>query len=233
MKKFIAACKFSVLVLLLVGIPLVVWLCFPQLVDYLRDPAKLETLLAEYKVQSAFLYIGLQIIQIVLCFLPGQLMQIAAGYAFSVPGAWLLSLVGIGLGTCVTIVLARVLGTDMLLVFFGEERIKRFTRMMNSKKAFVIIFLLYLFPGVPKDFLSYVAGVTRFRMLPFVLLSLTARSPALLASLIFGNMFRNGNFTGMVIVGAIVLVAAAVCLLFRKRFLTFVDRIYQRTSGGQ
>jgi uncharacterized membrane protein YdjX (TVP38/TMEM64 family) len=232
-RRGLTIAKFTVLVLILVGIPLFIVLLHPEIIDQFRSLDAINAMLAKYKTQSIFIYVGLQIVQIILCFLPGQVIQMAAGYAFSVPVALVLSLVGIGLGTCCTFALARIFGRDMVLLVFGEEKAGRFIDMMNSKKAFVIIFLLYLFPGIPKDIFGYVAGVSKLRLLPFVLLSLVARTPALIASLIFGDMFNNKDYSGMIIVGSIVAVVIILCLIFRKRFMNFIDKAYTRSHKEQ
>jgi len=221
--------KFMILVFILVGIPLMIWLLFPQVIEHFNSVDKINTLLTENRLASAFIYVGLQIIQVVICFLPGQVVQMAGGYAFPFLLAVALTLIGIGLGTVFTFLLSRLFGRDMVLVAFGEKRSAKFMNLMNSKKAFIIIFLLYLFPGIPKDIFGYIAGVSKLRLIPFTLLSLAARTPALIASLIFGDMLQKGNYTGMIIIAAIVIVIAVICLIFRKRFTAFIDRVYQRT----
>jgi uncharacterized membrane protein YdjX (TVP38/TMEM64 family) len=228
-RRSLTIAKFTILILIVIGIPLLILLRYPEVIDQFRSFDAVNEMLMRYKTQSIFIYIGLQIVQIILCFLPGQIIQMAAGYAFGVPLAFLLSIVGIGLGTCLTFLLARVFGHDMVLLVFGEEKAGNFIKIMNSKRAFVIVFLLYLFPGIPKDIFGYVAGVSELRLLPFVLLSLIARTPALIASLIFGDMFNNHNYKGMIVVAAIVTVVVIFCLIFRKQFMNFVDRAYTRS----
>jgi len=229
LKTLITIGKFAILLFIVVGIPFIVWLCFPNLIEKINTVDKINAILHHNQLASAFIYIGMQIAQVILFFSPGQLVQMAGGYAFPFPLALLLTFIGISLGTIVTFNMARLLGKDLIFLVFGERRSEKFVEMMHSKKAFVIIFLFYLFPGVPKDAFCYIAGISNLRVIPFTLLSMTARLPALVASLIFGDMFSNGNYNGMFIMAGIVLCVALICLIFRKKFTAFIDKMYVKS----
>jgi uncharacterized membrane protein YdjX (TVP38/TMEM64 family) len=228
-RKLLALMKFALLISIVVGIPAIIWFQYPELIDHFSSFEKADDFLKQYQTQSAFVYIGLQVLQIVISVIPGQPIQFASGYAFGLAGGYALSFIGIGLGTVITYYLGRLLGKDMVYLIFGEERLERFMRAINSKKGLLIIFLIYLFPGIPKDLFAYAAGISKLRCLPFVFLSLTARTPALMCSLAIGKMFRNQSYVGIIVVAVIVLLVAVLAIIFRKRFLSFIDRMYEPT----
>jgi uncharacterized membrane protein YdjX (TVP38/TMEM64 family) len=66
------------------------------------------------------------------------------------------------------------------------------------------------------------------RLLPFLVISLVARSPALLATLLVGDMLRAQSDMGIAVVVAAVLAFAVLALIFRKRFLDAIDKISRR-----
>ena len=221
--------KFTILLFIVVGIPMIFFFCFPNLIHKVDSVEKINAILEQNRLTSAFIYIGMQICQVILFFAPGQLVQMAGGYAFPLPLAILLTFVGVGLGTIIVFNMARLFGKDMVFMLIGRERSIKFIEMMRSKKAFVMIILLFLFPGLPKDALDYIAGVSGLRIIPFTLLSMSARLPALIASLVFGDMFSKGYYNGMIIIGGIVFVTAIICLIFRKNLTNFIDRIYRKS----
>ena len=61
-------------------------------------------------------------------------------------------------------------------LIFGEEKIKSMLETLNSKKAVVLVFLIFLIPGVPKDLCNYVAGLSEMKLKPFLIVSLIGRS---------------------------------------------------------
>ena len=83
-------------------------------VEYLRQNSRIAFLLI----------IGLQIVQVVICVLPGQPIQFAASYMFGVGRGFLLSIIGAVIGTMISFYLAKVLGSDAMHLFFGEEKVK-------------------------------------------------------------------------------------------------------------
>ena len=88
------------------------------------------------------------------------------------------SLTGAFLGTLISFMLARWLGSDFVHLFFGKQKTQDYVKKLNSKRAYTIVFLIYLIPGIPKDIASYAAGVSEMKLKPFMLLSLIGRMPA-------------------------------------------------------
>lgn len=142
--------------------------------------------------------IGIQFIQVVVFAVPGEITQIAAGYAF---GAWygfLYSVIGILLGSAFAFGFARAVGRPAMQRILGADRLARLDRQLQSRKGLAAVFVLFLFPGAPKDALSYCAGLTAMRLPVFMALSVPARTPALLLSTLFGSEAYDGDYTSMV-----------------------------------
>jgi uncharacterized membrane protein YdjX (TVP38/TMEM64 family) len=229
----LAITKFAVLLFIIIGIPLIIYMRNPEILAHFRNVQDMDALLKQYRGRSMFIYVALQIIQIVVAFLPGQALQFAAGYMFSFIAALLLSLAGILIGTVLTFYLGKIFGKDMVYLVFGKDRLERFIGLLNSRKAYVAVFLLYLFPGIPKDIFSYAAGISDMKLIPFTIISIVARTPALAMSLLVGNMLSTRAYTGIIIVSSIVVIIAVVCAIKRKRVYEWVDGIYNRFSKSR
>ena len=229
-KKIIAILKLILLVLIVAGIPAFLYLKYGSgvfskdtaysVIDYLRQNRKIAFLLI----------IGLQIIQVVICVLPGQPIQFAASYMFGVARGYLFSVIGAIIGTTISFYLAKLLGSEAMHLFFGEEKVKEYQRRLNSGRGLLIAFLIYLIPGVPKDLVSYAAGLSEMRFRPFLLAATIGRSPAMLGSLLVGHFFGKQNYTAMIIVTVAVILLLLVCLIKRKELIDFLDRIEMKDA---
>ena len=229
-KKIIAILKLRLLVLIVAGIPAFLYLKYGSgvfskdtaysVIDYLRQNRKIAFLLI----------IGLQIIQVVICVLPGQPIQFAASYMFGVARGYLFSVIGAIIGTTISFYLAKLLGSEAMHLFFGEEKVKEYQRRLNSGRGLLIAFLIYLIPGVPKDLVSYAAGISEMRFRPFLLAATIGRSPAMLGSLLVGHFFGKQNYTAMIIVTVAVILLLLVCLIKRKELIDFLDRIEMKDA---
>ena len=143
-KVVISIVKITLLLLIIIGIPL--YLYFFQF-DWLKGFKDIETIVAflnRYKGQSILIYIAFQIVQIVISVIPGQFFQLAAGYLFGFWASLLYAMVGAVLGTGLSFLLAKLLGRDFLHIFFGEEKMNYYIERLNSKRAYTIVFFLYL-----------------------------------------------------------------------------------------
>lgn len=228
LKRFVSFAKLVVFFLIFIGIPSMVAVYYPGIISRFRNLDDLNAFLDHYKTTGIFIYLLLQMLQILIPIIPGQALQLAAGYLYHfLPGLGL-SLLGIALGTTVSFGLARFLGHDAMVLIFGEEKMREHVRTLNSKRSYKIIFLLYLMPGFPKDFVCFAAGVSEVRFLPFLIVSLVGRTPALMLSIIIGNMTRAGSYHGALIVGIAAVLLFLLFLWKRRELMEFCDRIYER-----
>lgn len=230
-RTVISVLKLLILLGIVIGVPVYVYYNYPVLVDRFRSLEEINKLLKQYKTASIFIYIGLQIFQIIVSVLPGQALQFAAGYAYHFWLGLLFSVIGVALGTVITFYLARLLGKDALHLIFGEERFSRFVHTLNSKRSFIVLFVIFLIPGIPKDLFTYAAGISEIRIIPFLLLSLIGRMPAMIGSILMGSMFYNGSYIGLIIMGAAAVALFVAGLINRNKMVKWTDHFYHRLMG--
>jgi len=224
-KKVIAILKLILLVGIIAGIPAFLYLRYGNGI-FSKDTANTVIEYLRQNSHIAFLLIiGLQIVQVVVCILPGQPIQFAASYMFGVGVGFLLSVIGAVIGTTISFYLAKVLGSEAMHLFFGEEKVQEYQRRLNSGRGLLLTFLIYLIPGVPKDLVSYAAGISEMRFRPFVLTATVGRSPAMLGSLLVGHFFGKQNYTAMIILSAVVVVLILLCFVKRNDIIAFLDKV--------
>jgi uncharacterized membrane protein YdjX (TVP38/TMEM64 family) len=130
---------------------------------------------------------------VVIFAIPGEITQLAAGYVFGVWHGFLYSIVGIMAGSAFNFYFARVVGRPTLKRFMSHSTLEKVDKALNSAKGKSTLFLLFLLPGAPKDALCYGAGFTAIGLLEFVVITGLARTPALLASILFGAHASHGT----------------------------------------
>ena len=225
-KKISAGIKLALLLVLIVGIPLYIFFFHHEVIEEFNSIEKIEAFFLQYRHESMLIYLGLQILQIVICILPGQAMQLAAGYLFHFWIGFILAMAGAFLGTILTYYLARILGHDAMHMIFGEEKIKDTLNKINSKKGVAIVFLIYLIPGVPKDLCTYAAGLSEMKLKPFLLLSMVGRAPGMIGSLLIGQQVHVGGYTSAAVIAGCICVMCVLGLIFRRHVTDFFDRVY-------
>lgn len=214
--------------MILIAIPLYIYFCHHELLEDMSNIRNVEHLLLQYKKEGALIYIAAQIVQIIICIIPGQALQIAAGYLY---GFWIglvLSIIGATLGSIAVFYLARLLGHDAMQILFGERKINEMLGNLNSKKGMLLVFIIFLIPGIPKDLCTYAAGLSELRLKPFLIVSIIARSPGMMCSLAIGRQVMNGNYTSAIVIAVIVAILFLFGLLFRNKVIAFFDKAYDK-----
>lgn len=232
MKKLITILKLLILLGVVVGIPVYIGVYHQEFLSQFNSLEDVNAFLDRYQTASVFVYFAIQVLQLVICIIPGQAMQFAGGYVFGIGLGYLLSITGAAVGTVLTFYLARVLGRDALHLFFDEKKIAHFVEKLNSKKALIVVFVIYLIPGLPKDLITYAAGVSEIKLKPFLILSLVGRTPGMLCSIILGNLFNNGSYIGILVLSIVVAVACIWGVRHHEKLTELIDKGYQRLVKG-
>ena len=162
----------------------------------------------------------IQIAQIFLFILPGEPIEILAGMCYG----WFLGTVFIMISSAIiaTLIfwLVRKIGRQFVYDFSDEEKIKKIENskiFQNPKKIELVLFILFLVPGTPKDLLTYLSGLLPIKMRRFVFISTIARIPSIVTSTIAGANIADGNWKkGIILYGLIVVIVAVVLFIFNK-----------------
>ncbi len=220
-----------VLIFIVVGIPLYIWFFQRDLIQRFSSLDAVTEFLRANKAKGLLIYILVQIIQIVISIIPGQIFQVAAGYVYGFLTGLIASMMGAAIGTTITYFLAKWLGRGGMEAIFGKEKMTYYVKRLNSHRAYNIVFLLYLIPGIPKDLVGYAAGISRINFKIFLLLSLVGRAFGMIGSLLVGTMYEKKMYIAMLCVSVIFLFIFIICIIYRKKLISYIDSIYDKLGN--
>lgn len=228
--KLLAIAELIFILGIIIGIPAYLILIHPEIWYNFKSIEAFEAFMDRYEKKSIPIYLGCQIIQVIVTVIPGQVIQIAGGYFYGFLMALILSVIGITIGSGISFMIARKLGQRPMALIFGEQRFMHYKEMLDTKKAHMIIFLLYLIPGLPKDMVAYAAGVSRMNFTIFIVLSMAGRFPSMAASLLMGTMLESESYIGAVVLAVIVVMICIICFLKRNALMGLADVYYEKLS---
>ena len=104
-------------------------------------------------------------------------------------------------------------------MLFSNEKFKWLYDINDNKKLTIILFVIFLIPGLPKDFLLYVAGVTPIRPLRFFAILLLGRLPWLFASVSIGASIYYQNYLSIVIISVLALAGLIFGIFFKDKLM--------------
>ena len=175
----------------LVGLLVVAVLWGEPLWTIFNDRRALEDLVQRWGSWGPLAIIALQFLQTIAAPIPGHVVGFAGGYLY---GTWLgiaYCMVGMLLGTWLSLILVRRYGRPMVLRLANPETVARFDawldrQTMSSRRGELLLFLIFLFPFTPDDVANLVAGLTTLPIGRIVLLSAVGRLPGVLVPVLIG-----------------------------------------------
>lgn len=173
---------------------LLCWEYLPGLLTWLADARAVRAFVSDHAFVSRLAMLGINIVQVLLAFLPGEPVELASGYAFGFWEGTALCLVASGLATSAIYWATRRWGWKLVGLFFDRSPFDRFSWLKSAKRLELIMLIVFLIPGTPKDFLTYFAGLTNMRFLPVVLIATFGRIPSIVTSTIAASAVGSGNW---------------------------------------
>lgn len=210
-------------------VSLVSWLVWPY-IHMMFEPGGIDQVIDSVRNAGPMVFLillALQFLQIVVAFIPGEATQMAAGMLY---GPWiggLVILLGSILSSAFVFMVVHRLGAPFVKDMVSEKRIEKFDRFERSGKLELIVFVLFLIPGMPKDIFTYLVPLTdmRMRMRTFLLLSNIGRIPGILVSTYAASGLVDGNVWQSIVILAVLAVVAVVCVIFREQLMGVVEKL--------
>ena len=193
------------------------WFIGVPMIRMAEEPDAFRLWVDSHGILGRIVFVGMVTIQVLVAFIPGEPVELLAGYAFGVIEGSLLTMAGFLLGSWLIFLLVRRFGVRLVEVFFSKEKISELGFLRNPKKAQVLAFILMSIPGTPKDFLSYFAGLTPLTLKQWLGIVAIARLPSLLTSTITGAAAGEENYLLSGIMLAITLLMSLFGILYYRR----------------
>lgn len=189
----------------------------PELFAFVADAPRFRSWVDETGPLSRIVFVLANMAQVVFAFLPGEPLELGAGYAFGFWEGTLWCLVASALGTAAVMLLVRTFGMRIAGLFFSPEKITSMKWLQDSRRFELLLFLCFLIPGTPKDLLTYVAGLGTSSIGRIVALTTVGRIPSIVSSTLAAGAFGDGNYTGAAAIAVLTLALAGIGVIaYRK-----------------
>lgn len=195
------------------------------LLDIFLDRERMLEFIDDHLAYAAFIFVGLQALQVVAAPVPGEVTGFVGGLLFDPWWAIVLSTLGLTLGSWAAFVLARLMGRPVVENIVRAETMRRYDYVMKHKGLF-LAFLMFLIPGFPKDILCYILGLGHMRVRDFLAVSITGRLLGTVLLTLGGTYFRNERWGALFVVIGIGLGIVLAVMVYRKRLERWFRRLH-------
>ena len=172
-------------------------------------------------VYGVILLFILQLAQIFLFILPGEPIEILAGMCYGWFWGTIFIIISSTIIATLIFWLVRKIGKQFVYESSDEEKIKKIENnklFQNPKKIELVLFILFLVPGTPKDLLTYLSGLLPIKMRRFIVISTIARVPSIVTSTIAGANIAIGDWKKGIILYVLIVVIVVIALFIFNKF---------------
>lgn len=148
--------------------------------------------------------------QIVVAVLPGEPVELAAGYLFGFAEGTAICLLGGALGTLAVLALTKSMGARVARAFFSEQQLGRLSWIRESRRFELLMLVVFLIPGTPKDALTYVAGLSSCRGWRILAIATVGKIPSIATSTLAAGFASEGQWAAAAATAALTLASVAV-----------------------
>jgi len=171
-------------------------------------------------------FIALQAVQVIIAPIPGEVTGILGGYLYGPVNGVILSTIGLTIGSYVAFLLARVFGKPLAVRIVPNAVMTRFDYLIKNKGQF-LVFLLFLVPGVPKDYFCYIFGLSAISTREYMWLSTIGRVLGTVLLSLEGSCLKGEQYWMFWTIATVGLAFGALAVIFRKS----LEKTFKRMSS--
>lgn len=189
-----------------------------RITQFLMDEEGARRYFQERQPYSAFYYIGLSVLQVVISPIPGELACFLGGLIFGWGPGFVYATIGLTLGSLINVGIGRFFERLFLEKFIPARILDKFEARMD-KYGLITVFILFVFPGAPKDVMCYLFGLSRIPILQFLVVSSIARMPGTFVLSLQGASVFEGDWSMFIYLTIGGMAVVIPLLIFKEKIL--------------
>jgi uncharacterized membrane protein YdjX (TVP38/TMEM64 family) len=189
----------------------------------------LKQTLRQWGILAPVIFITLQALQVIIAPIPGEVTGILGGYLFGERFGFLYSTVGLTAGSVAAFGVGRWLGARYVRTLVSQETWDKMGFIVEAEGA-ILCFVIYLIPGLPKDMVCYLFGMSPMPLWVFTLVSTLGRSPGTWVLSAQGAKTAAGDYLQVILLTAIAVAVVLPLYYHRNRIMRWFR---SRTSAEE
>lgn len=142
----------------------------------------LQEYIGSFGVWAALIFVLIQMLQVIVPILPGGVSCVVGVLLFGPWMGFLYNYIGMSIGSVCAFALSKRFGRPIMDHLFSEKTIAKYEAWTEKKNRFPKFFAAAIaLPGLPDDFLCYLAGITKMSWNYFLFVVLIGRPITLVA----------------------------------------------------
>jgi uncharacterized membrane protein YdjX (TVP38/TMEM64 family) len=194
------------------------------------DREQIKTFTAAFGLGAPVAFIVIQILQVVLAPIPGEATGFIGGYLFGTIPGFLYSSLGLTAGSWINFSIGRFLGKRFVRKLIPESRFERFNYILK-RQGIIVLFILFVFPGFPKDFLCLFLGISTLPLKVFIMIAAIGRMPGTLMLSFQGALLFEKLYGWFILGLTLCLILAFLGYRYREDVYQWIEKFNNQSDS--
>ena len=208
----------------IIGIAIITLLLYKPVYSLINNPDQCKKFLNDFGIFGQLIFSLIVALQVLVAFLPGEPVEILAGYLYGPIMGMFLCILGTGIASVLIYFIVKKLGDKIVYKIFGKEKVEKISFLKNQNKLTYIMLIVFLIPGTPKDIFTYFMPMTKIKFLPFLIISTLARIPSVITSTLGGHALDKKQYFLMAVVFICTAVISLIGIWFYQNKILKKDK---------
>ncbi len=201
-----------------------IWEKIIEFYRLLSDREQIQQLISSFGSSAPPVFMLIQILQVMFAPVPGEATGFIGGYLFGTLPGFIYSSIGLTVGSWLNFMIGRFLGRRYVRKLIPARKFAKIDGLVK-RQGIIILFILFLLPGFPKDYLCLALGLTTLPIKIFILMAAIGRMPGTFALSLQGAFLYEQNYMLLGLMIGACLVMALLCYAYRKRIYLWVEKL--------
>ena len=217
-----------VLVVFLIGLGygyrVPIWEKLNAFYELLSNREQFEAFIGPFGPWAPVVFISVQILQVLFAPIPGEATGFIGGYLFGVIKGFVFSSIGLSVGSWINFLIGRVLGKRYVRKLIPDKHLNRFDTFVK-RQGIIVLFILFIFPGFPKDYLCLFLGLSTLPLKVFLVMATLGRMPGTFLLSMQGAFLYERMYGLFGVVLAICVVIAVIGYRYRDPIYNWIEKV--------
>ena len=204
-----------------------IWEKTTDLYRLFSDREQIRLLISSFGTSAPPVFMLIQILQVIFAPVPGEATGFIGGYLFGTLPGFIYSTIGLTVGSWLNFMIGRLVGERYVRKRIPAHQFQKIDGLVK-RQGVIVLFILFLFPGFPKDYLCLALGVSTLPIKIFILLAGIGRMPGTFALSLQGAFLYEQNYVLLGVMIGAGLILAGLCYAYRERIYLWIEKLEKK-----
>ena len=187
------------------------------------DREQIENFVTSFGHGAPAIFIIIQILQVLFAPFPGEATGFIGGFLFGTAKGFIYSSIGLTAGSWINFSIGRFMGKRFVRKLVPERQLDRLDKIIK-RQGVIVLFILFIIPGFPKDYLCLFLGLSTLPLKIFLILTGIGRMPGTLMLSLQGSYIFEQKYGLFAVIMGLCLIVVFLAYKYREPLYQWLEK---------